>query len=135
MGKPSAFDSLIHLTNGRHWTFRTLHRELLWRKICRESGPTFLAIDGVGVHDNFFDLGGDSLCATRVAVRILKDLKVEVPLKTLFQAPTIAQLVMKIGENRAGTIDDAELAKLLDQIESLSDEEVHGWLEQNRSAR
>ena len=94
-----------------------------------------LAIDGVGVHDNFFDLGGDSLRATRVAVRILKDLKVEVPLKTLFQAPTIAQLVMKIGENRAGTIDDAELAKLLDQIESLSDEEVHGWLEQNRSAR
>ena len=68
-------------------------------------------------------------------MRILKDLKVEVPLKTLFQAPTIAQLVMKIGENRAGTIDDAELAKLLDQIESLSDEEVHGWLEQNRSAR
>ena len=68
-------------------------------------------------------------------MRILKDLKVEVPLKTLFQAPTIAQLVMKIGENRAGTIDDAELTKLLDQIESLSDEEVHGWLEQNRSAR
>ena len=94
-----------------------------------------LAIDGVGVHDNFFDLGGDSLRATRVAVRILKELKVEVPLKTLFQAPTIAQLVMKIGENRAGTIDDAELTKLLDQIESLSDEEVHGWLEQNRSAR
>lgn len=94
-----------------------------------------LAIDGVGVHDNFFDLGGDSLRATKVAVRILKDLKVEVPLKTLFQAPTIAQLVMRIGENRAGTIADAELTKLLDQIESLSDEEVHGWLEQNRSAR
>ena len=68
-------------------------------------------------------------------MRIFKELKVEVPLKTLFQAPTIAQLVMKIGENRAGTIDDAELTKLLDQIESLSDEEVHGWLEQNRSAR
>jgi acyl carrier protein len=94
-----------------------------------------LAINGVGVHDNFFDLGGDSLRATKVAVRIFKKLKVEVPLKTLFQAPTIAQLVMKIGENRAGTIDDAELTKLLDQIESLSDEEVHGWLEQNRSAR
>jgi hypothetical protein len=39
---------------------------------------------------------------------------------------------MKIGENGTGTIADAELTKLLDQIESLSDEEVHGWLEQNR---
>ena len=65
-------------------------------------------------------------------MRILKELKVEVPLKTLFQAPTIAQLVMRIGENRTGTIADAHLTKLLDQVESLSDEEVHGWLEQNR---
>ena len=65
-------------------------------------------------------------------MRVLKELKVEVPLKTLFQAPTIAQLAMKIGETRTGTIADAELTKLLDQIESLSDEEVHGWLEQNR---
>ena len=97
----------------------TLEKELsrIWSDV--------LVIDQVGIHDNFFELGGDSLRATKVAVRMLKELKIEIALKAFFQAPTIAQLVIKIGENRAGKIVDEELTTLLNQIESLSAEEVH----------
>ena len=90
-----------------------------------------LMIDQVGINDNFFDLGGDSLLATKVAVRLLREFKVEVTLKTLFNAPTIAQLVAKIRENRGGKIAAGEMATLLDRIESLSDEEVKQWLQQH----
>lgn len=105
----------------------TLEKELsrIWSDV--------LVIDQVGIHDDFFELGGDSLRATKVVVRILKELKIEIALKTLFQAPTIAQLVIKIGENRAGKIADEELTTLLDQIESLSEEEVHRWLQQHQT--
>ncbi|MGH7855590.1 MAG: phosphopantetheine-binding protein, partial [Candidatus Binatia bacterium] len=90
-----------------------------------------LVIDQVGINDNFFELGGDSLLATKVAVRVLKELKVEVALKMLFNAPTIAQLAAEIRENRGGKIAAGEMATLLDRIESLSDEEVHQWLQQH----
>jgi amino acid adenylation domain-containing protein len=55
-----------------------------------------LAIDAVGVDDDFFDLGGDSLLATKIAARALNKLKVEVPLKMLFESPTIARLAAQI---------------------------------------
>jgi len=90
-----------------------------------------LAIDAIGVRDDFFELGGDSLLATKVAVRALKELKIEVPLKLLFRAPTIAGLTAEFGQGAAGKPSDTELGTLLDRIESLSDEEVRQWLEQH----
>ncbi|MEL7494135.1 MAG: non-ribosomal peptide synthetase [Cyanobacteria bacterium J06554_11] len=51
-----------------------------------------LNLDRVGIHTNFFELGGQSLLATQVISRIRTVFNVEVPMRTLFESPTIAEL-------------------------------------------
>ncbi|MCC5835970.1 MAG: amino acid adenylation domain-containing protein, partial [Opitutales bacterium] len=61
-----------------------------------------LQLSNIGVDNNFFDLGGHSLMATRIISRIRRRFDVELPFRTLFDDPTIARLAVFI---------DAELAE------------------------
>jgi amino acid adenylation domain-containing protein len=91
----------------------------IWRQV--------LQLDQIGVQDNFFDLGGHSLLATQVISRVRSTFRVQLPLRSLFDAPTVAGLADQIAL-MPQTSEDEEVAKLLRELEGLSDEEAERLL-------
>ncbi|MCB9420437.1 MAG: amino acid adenylation domain-containing protein [Ardenticatenaceae bacterium] len=57
-----------------------------------------LHVEQVGIHDNFFELGGHSLLATQIVSRVRKTTQIDLPIRTIFETPTIAELARHIAE-------------------------------------
>ncbi|HLF66948.1 MAG TPA: phosphopantetheine-binding protein, partial [Gammaproteobacteria bacterium] len=93
-----------------------------------------LGIESVGVYDNFFELGGHSLLATQIISRINTLFEIDVPLRTLFEAPTVAELTNALLEPAGRRQHIEQTAQLILELSELSDEEINLMLNGELSA-
>jgi len=75
-----------------------------------------LGFEPVGVEDNFFDLGGDSLIAIQVAARIKQELQIDFPVAKLYQGVTVRALAQVLSEEK---VDERRASELAERKEAL----------------
>jgi amino acid adenylation domain-containing protein len=104
-------------------------------KILAKQWAEIIEIDEVGIHDDFLELGGDSVLAAQIVSEINNIFSLKQPLQTLFEAPTVAKLVefVLMNETQPGHSDN--VANLLMKIEGMSSEEIEKTLEEKRGKR
>jgi amino acid adenylation domain-containing protein len=92
-----------------------------------------LGLGRVGATDDFFDLGGHSLKATRILSRVAARLGVELPVGVIFDQPTVRGMAALVDE-RLGEAPDPD-ADLLEWLEGLTDEEAERLLAESEAGR
>ena len=115
----TSFDSVNEFVAPRTPVEETLAQ--IWKEI--------LGIERVGIYDNFFELGGHSLLATQVVSRVRKILKVDLPLRAIFDSPTIAGLATTVESMSRESDETEKLAQLVERIDQLSISEIKVLLE------
>ncbi|MDE3105740.1 MAG: amino acid adenylation domain-containing protein [Acidobacteriota bacterium] len=87
-----------------------------------------LKLQRISVEDNFFELGGHSLLATQIISRIRNRFSVQMPLHSFLESPTIRDLAVKVGECPTIESEEEELARLLAELEGMTEEEAERLL-------
>src|SRR5207245_8137300 len=75
-----------------------------------------LGVEEIGIDDNIFLLGGNSLMGTQIIARVVEAFEVDLPLLTLFEAPTIRQLSTEIEQRilaKVAAMSEYEVLRLL----------------------
>lgn len=81
-------------------------------KLLADIWAEVLSVKMVGIYDNFFDAGGHSLLATQVISRINEELGVSIPLRKLFELPTVAGCSLVVMQYMAEELTNEELTSL-----------------------
>ncbi|HEX8707620.1 MAG TPA: amino acid adenylation domain-containing protein, partial [Pyrinomonadaceae bacterium] len=93
----------------------------IWREV--------LGLEQLGIDDNFFELGGHSMLATQVVSRLQDAFLIDVPLRCLFESPTVAELSASIeGLGRSAGLDVGEIARVIMEVSELSEERIAALL-------
>ncbi|MBV9480940.1 MAG: amino acid adenylation domain-containing protein [Acidobacteria bacterium] len=82
----------------------------------------------IGIHDNFFELGGHSLLAIQIISRVRNAFRVQFPLFTFLENPTIAALASKMRELPRVETEEEETERLLRELDAMSEEEANKLL-------
>jgi amino acid adenylation domain-containing protein len=94
-----------------------------------------LGIARVGRHDHFFELGGSSLLASQVVVRVRKQLGMDVALMQVFQAPVLHELADGLVQSELRKFEASDIDLAGAGIQALSDAELEAMLEHERRLR
>ncbi|MDV3348390.1 SDR family NAD(P)-dependent oxidoreductase [Leptothoe sp. LEGE 181152] len=107
-----------------------------------EIWESFLGIRPIGIDDSFFELGGHSLLATQIMVHLRQQFQVDIPLRCLFDNPTVAGLAEAIVQHQSEhqpvvdaiaplpRFESSDIQQLLDQIDQLPESQVDKLLHQ-----
>jgi amino acid adenylation domain-containing protein len=94
-----------------------------WRQVLKVPSET-----QIGINDNFFALGGDSILAMQAVARLRDKLRTDVQLRSFFAAPTIAGLSKLLSEDPQNGARLCKAAELLEQIEQMSESQMQTML-------
>jgi len=92
-----------------------------------------LCIDKVGIDSNFFNLGGHSLLATQIILQLREIFRVDIAVRSMFDAPTVSGIVKVLSELWGGSEIVEEIAWTFLQVEELSDQDANDILAQRHS--